>query len=230
MNFLHEDSAVTRFLSCFMDLILLNILWIVGCIPVVTAGASTAALYDMTMRLALHEEVHVCSGFFKSLCHHFKKGLFLFLIVAAAGIFLALDLWCTFQPYVPCRFLLQVVVVSVGYFYLAAVSHAFPALAYFDEPVLTTLRNGLLLAMRNGIFTVFIMILNLLPALLFFLFPVKFLQSLFLWFTVGFALIAWLNSLHLVRLFDPERVKAVEEAEEEKRKARLRREALREQN
>ncbi len=84
--------------------------------------------------------------------------------------------------------------------------------------------------MKNGIFTVFIMLLDLSPVILFFLFPVQFLQSLFLWFTVGFALIAWLNSLHLVRLFDPERVKAVEEAQEERRKARLRREALRDQD
>ncbi|MCI8577723.1 MAG: YesL family protein [Lachnospiraceae bacterium] len=230
MSFLHEDSPVTRFLSCFMDLILLNVLWILGCVPIVTAGASTAALYDMTMQMALHEEVHVCSGFFKSLIHHLKKGTFMFLLTAVAGIFLAVDLWCTFQPYVPYRFFLQVVVVSVGYFYLAAVSHAFPALAYFDEPVLKTLRYGLLLAMKNGIFTVFIMLLDLSPVILFFLFPVQFLQSLFLWFTVGFALIAWLNSLHLVRLFDPERVKAVEEAQEERRKARLRREALRDQD
>lgn len=230
MNFLHEDSPVTRFLSCFIDLILLNVFWVIGCIPVVTIGASTAALYDMTLRMALHEEINVCSGFFKRWFHHLKKGTLLFVLFLAAGIFLAVDLWCAIQWEIPCRFLIQVLILSVGYFYLVAVSHAFPALAYFDEPVFKTIRHGFLLAMRNGIFTIFIMLLDLAPFLMFFLFPVQFLKSLFLWFTIGFALLAWLNSLHLIRLFDPARVKAVEEEEEEKRRAQQRREKLRDQD
>lgn len=221
MNFLHEETPVARLLSRFMDLILLNIFWLICSIPIITIGASTAALYDMTMRLALHEEVSVISGFFKSFVHQMKKGTLLYLLALAAGAFLALDFWSAIQWNIPFKFVLQVLILSVGYFYLATVSHAIPALAYFDEPVIKTVKHGFFLAMRNGIFTVYVMILDLIPFIIFFLFPLVFMKSLFLWLTVGIALIAWLNSLHLVRLFDPQRVKALEEEEELKRRERM---------
>lgn len=221
MNFLHEETPVARLLSRFMDLILLNIFWLICSIPIITIGASTAALYDMTMRLALHEEVSVISGFFKSFVHQLKKGTLLYLLALAAGAFLALDFWSAIQWNIPFKFVLQVLILSVGYFYLATVSHAIPALAYFDEPVIKTVKHGFFLAMRNGIFTVYVMILDLIPFIIFFLFPLVFMKSLFLWLTVGIALIAWLNSLHLVRLFDPQRVKALEEEEELERRERM---------
>lgn len=221
MNFLHEETPVARLLSRFMDLILLNIFWLICSIPIITIGASTAALYDMTMRLALHEEVSVISDFFKSFAHHLKKGTLLYLLALAVGAFLALDFWSAIQWNIPFKFVLQVLILSVGYFYLATVSHAIPALAYFDEPVIKTVKHGFFLAMRNGIFTVYVMILDLIPFVIFFLFPLVFMKSLFLWLTVGIALIAWLNSLHLVRLFDPQRVKALEEEEELKRRERM---------
>lgn len=92
MNFMHEDTGVTRLLGTLMDLVLLNVFWFLCCLPIVTIGASTTALYDMTMKLARHEETGVISGFFKSFVHHLKRGTGLFLIALAAGVFLALDL------------------------------------------------------------------------------------------------------------------------------------------
>lgn len=223
MNFLHEDTPVAGLLSRLMDLILLNVFWFLCCLPIVTIGASTTALYDMTMRLAFHEEVGIISGFFKSFVHNLKRGTLLYLLALAAGAFLALDFWSALHWDIPFKFVLQVLILSVGYFYLAAVSHAVPALAYFDEPVIKTIKHGFILAMRNGIYTVYVMVLDLIPFLLFFLHQVLFLKTLFLWLTIGFALLAYLNALHLIRLFDPQRVKEMEEAEEAKRKERIRR-------
>lgn len=220
MNFMHEDTGVTRLLGTLMDLVLLNVFWFLCCLPIVTIGASTTALYDMTMKLAFHEETGVISGFFKSFVHHLKRGTGLFLIALAAGAFLALDFWSALHWNIPFKFVLQVLILSVGYFYLAAVTHAIPALAYFDEPVLKTIRHGFILAMRNGIYTVFVMVLDLIPFLLFFLHQVLFWNTMFLWLTIGFALIAWLNSMHLIRLFDPKRVQAMEEEEEARRRER----------
>lgn len=222
MNFLHEETPVTKLLSRFMDLILLNVFWLICSIPIVTIGASTTALYDMTMRLALHEEINILTDFFKSFVHNLKKGTLLYLLALAAGAFLAADFWSAMQWDIPFKFALQVLILSVSYFYVATVSHAIPTLAYFDEPVFQTVKHGFIMAMRNGIFTVYIMVLDLIPFFLFFLFPLTFWKSLFIWMTVGIALIAWLNSLHLVRLFDPQRVKALEAEEEVKRKERIR--------
>ena len=74
--------------------------------------------------------------------------------------------------------------------------------------------------MKNGIFTVFIMVMNLLPVFAILLFPSQFGQIIFLYFVLGFSAIALQNSLHLVRLFDPERAEESEQIEERQRQLR----------
>ncbi len=210
MNFLREDTPIGALLERFMDLILVNVFFVLGCIPIVTIGASFSAMYDVCMKLALHESVKIPSAFFASFTHNLKRGTLLFLITVAAGAFLLVDFRCAVLWDTSFQFFVQIVILSVAYFYVAVASHAFPALVYFQEPVLTTIRHSFFLSMRNGVFTVFIMVMDLLPFLMFLLMPAIFLRALLIWLSFGFALLAYLNSLHLVRLFDPERVKTVE--------------------
>ena len=45
-----QEGPLADILNRFMDLILLNVLWFVCSLPVFTAGASTCALYDVTIQ------------------------------------------------------------------------------------------------------------------------------------------------------------------------------------
>ena len=51
-----EDSRFYRFMSKLWDLIVLNILWLVTSIPVITVGASTTALYASVYLAAENKE------------------------------------------------------------------------------------------------------------------------------------------------------------------------------
>lgn len=48
---LNPDAPLMRFLSQAADLVILNLVWLACCLPVVTAGASTAALYRITLNM-----------------------------------------------------------------------------------------------------------------------------------------------------------------------------------
>ncbi|MDE7319686.1 MAG: hypothetical protein K2N46_08140, partial [Lachnospiraceae bacterium] len=117
-------------------------------------------------------------------------------------------------------FLILVVIFAAAYFYLAVLTHVFPVLMYFDTGVKESIRKAFILSMSNGVFTVFIMVLNILPFLLMLMRPVYFEQILFFYFVIGFSVIALLASMHLIRLFDPGRAKEAEELEEEQRRLR----------
>lgn len=210
MKFLQGEGPVISFLNRLIDMILLSTVCFLCCLPVVTIGASFSALYDVTMKWALHKEVSVFSTFFRAFAHNLKKGTILFLIAAACGLFIGIDLWSAFQWNTSARPVFIVVILAIGYFYLAEITHLFPVLAYFDDEVKVCIKKAFLLSMKNGIFTVFIMIMNILPVLLILVMPAYFGQILFLWFVIGNAFAAWLNSLHLVRLFDPEAAKKAE--------------------
>lgn len=56
-GFFNYDNPVWRFIGKLGDLILLNILWIVCSIPVFTIGASTTAVYYVTLKLARDEGI-----------------------------------------------------------------------------------------------------------------------------------------------------------------------------
>lgn len=216
MKFLQQDSPIVRLLNRFIDLILLNALWLICSVPLITLGASTSALYDVTLRLAYQEEISILRTFFHAFVHNLKKGTLLFLLALAGGLFLGADLWCAWHWDISIKFVFQVVILAVCYFYLALFTHVFPTLVYFDLGVRATLKKAFVIAMSNGIYTVFIMVLNLIPVLFFF--TVRGAQVLFLWLTIGSALVAYLCSLHLSRRFDPERFQALEEEREAKRR------------
>ncbi len=61
-----QEGPLADILNRFMDLILLNVLWFVCSLPVFTAGASTCALYDVTIQYALHENPSVIYTFFQA--------------------------------------------------------------------------------------------------------------------------------------------------------------------
>ena len=166
-----QEGPLANFLSRLIDLILLNIVWFLCSLPVFTLGASTCAVYEVTMRYAFHGNPAILRTFFEA-------------------------------------------------FYLAVLSHVFPVLAYFDTGIKESIRKAFFLSMKNGIFTVFIMVMNLLPVFAILLFPSQFGQIIFLYFVLGFSAIALLNSLHLVRLFDPERAEESEQIEERQRQLR----------
>jgi len=210
LKFLEEDNFLSAMLNRFVDLVLINIMWFLCCLPIFTIGAATTAMYDQCLKLSYKEEPSVLSGFFKSFFANMKRGTGLFLITFFAGAFLLADFWCATKMSTPIKFALEVLILSVGYFYLCVASHVFPVLSYFNEPVIKTIRHAFILSMRNGIYTIFVVVLDLVPVFVFFLSQEFFWKYLFLFITLIFAMIAYMNSLHLSKLFDPERFSGIE--------------------
>ena len=58
-GFFNIDSPIMRFLSKVCDLMILNALCIICCLPIVTAGASVTALYTITMKMVRGEESYI---------------------------------------------------------------------------------------------------------------------------------------------------------------------------
>lgn len=63
-NIFNPDNKFFSFMGRVADLMILNLLCIVCCIPVVTAGPAIAAMYYITLKMARNEESYVVKGFF----------------------------------------------------------------------------------------------------------------------------------------------------------------------
>ena len=75
MKFFNYDSPFWSFMSRIADLVIVNILWLVFCIPVFTIGASTAAMYRVTLNLVRGEGGGVVRSFWASFKLNFKQGV-----------------------------------------------------------------------------------------------------------------------------------------------------------
>ena len=65
-KFFDMDSPVMRTLNKVADLMWLNILTLVCCLPVITAGASITAMHYVLLKMVRNEESYITKDFFKS--------------------------------------------------------------------------------------------------------------------------------------------------------------------
>lgn len=92
----HPDSGLMITMTQITDCIFLSLFWMLGCFPLVTAGASTAALYDAVWRAFRQGDKHSWQCFLRSFRRNLKPGLVLsvlFLASAAILVWTGVQIW-----------------------------------------------------------------------------------------------------------------------------------------
>lgn len=73
MKIFDLDSPLMQVLNKVADLMWLNVLTLICCIPIFTAGASLTAMNYMALKIVRGEECYITRGFFKSFKMNFKQ-------------------------------------------------------------------------------------------------------------------------------------------------------------
>lgn len=149
-SFLDPEGPVMLFITKIVYSVYLNILWFLCCLPVFTAGASTAALFYVSLKVAKNEEGSLTRDFFRSFKANFKKGTLIWLILLAAGIILALDGYVFYHMRFDNIFwtLGTAVFIPVLVAYAIVMMYIFPLLSRFENTVKAMFVNSLMLGMR----------------------------------------------------------------------------------
>lgn len=145
-------SRLWRGVGYVLDYFFLNILWILCCIPVFTIGAATTGAYYASLRLMNEDDDAVIQNFFKSFKSNFKQATLLWLPVLAVAAFLALDISLCFRYSQVSQTLIAVVfimLVCIAFLLLLTVLYLFPLQSWFDNTLVVTLRNALVLGVHH---------------------------------------------------------------------------------
>ena len=132
------DNPLMRALGAICDLLVLNLLTALCALPVVTLGASFAALYDVLLRIVRREDSGVVKGFFRALRGNLKAGvpMGLLFLLAGAVLFVDYNLAAALAP------MLRVAVVSAALIVGAVAPYAFALLARYENTLAQTLKNA----------------------------------------------------------------------------------------
>ena len=134
-SFFSMDSPIMRFLSRVCDLIILNLLTIVCCIPIFTAGASITALFSVTLKMVKGEESYIVRGFFKGFKENFKQSTIIWLIIAVLGLFLFMDYRAAVLLPGNMKSIFQVLIGAIAVIYLMVFTYIFPYIARFRNDI-----------------------------------------------------------------------------------------------
>ena len=85
-----EETRIGRVLSALTDVILAGILWFVCSVPIITIGASSTALYYVTVKSIRHERGRLVKTFFKAFRSNFFASFKIWLLyIVYALVFIA---------------------------------------------------------------------------------------------------------------------------------------------
>ena len=150
-NLFKSDSALMITMSWITDSIFLSLFWLLGCFPVVTAGASFAALYDAAFRGARRGEKNSWQRFLKVYKDNWKISIGPTLLLIAAVFILAKALIALWNGAVArtVSWMAFSGGAFVGVAVLGILSIMFPMLSRFDNSFAALVRNTFLLGFAN---------------------------------------------------------------------------------
>lgn len=197
------DSPLMRFLTKIADLMVLNILFCVTSIPLITIGASWTALYSVTLKMVRDEESSVSRSYFRSFRQNFKQATLLWLGVLVVLALLVLDIRVlNGMAGGTAPGLLRVGVEILALLGIMVLQYLFPSLARFEASLADTLKNACMMALAHlpktalmtaaAVGAVWITLIN----------NTTIAVGLMVWPLIGFSLMAFGNSGILRKIFD----------------------------
>ena len=197
-NLFRPDSPLMRFMMLITNLVALNLLWLLGCVPIVTAGASTVAMHSVLLNYLTHQDDAVIKPFFRAFRDNFRITTPLWLMNLLVGAVLAAEIVYLSAD---AQLWLKVIFAVLLFVYAAATSYLYPLLARYQTTKKQVLLNSFALSLRHLLSSLCVVVLNALPVVLLLVFPGLFFRTILVWSLIGFSLIAFLDLKILLPVF-----------------------------
>ena len=176
---------------------ILNLLTLICCIPIITAGDAMTALYYMTVKMVKNEECYIVKGYFKSFKENFKQATIIWLIALLVGIILVGDFLILRNSTLSFGKVIMVLITVVAVIYIFTMIYIFPVLSRFENTVKNTIRNAFLMSILNLPKTILLVIINLVPTVVL----LVTLQAMPIVILFGFSVPAYVASMLFVKIF-----------------------------
>ncbi|MDO5402745.1 MAG: YesL family protein [Eubacteriales bacterium] len=196
-----QDSKFTIVLNRIVDVVVLNMVFLLTCIPVITIGASLTSMYGVTLKWVNHEEPYVVRTYFKIWKESFVQSTICWMLEALVFMVIVMDVRVSAFVTGGFQLLLFVVTGLLGIIWLMSVMFVFPVIAKFQLPVKNILINSVCMPLSNLMSAITVIGISILPVII----AVSSSRIFYLWVYLiimgWFAAIAYGASFFINRIF-----------------------------
>lgn len=220
MSLFDMNGPLMYNLGKLANIFLCNVLFCLFSLPLFTIGAALSALFACMQAIWDEDEDDIIAKqYWNAFKQNFRQGTAIWMICLLAAAFLGIYYFIvtgmtgTMGRVYRISFFMMCVIFLFGFQYL------FPLQARYRNSVRNTLKNAWLLSIAALPWTVLSILLTAGAVYLsFFMNPNGVSLAVFLWGTLGFGIVAYLNSIFFNKAFqmiDPEKLEAAHEAPSE---------------
>ena len=168
MNIFEEGSPVQRFLNKMADLLILNIITLLMCLPIITAGAALTAMHYVLLKMVRGEEGYILRSFFRSFKREFRQATVLWILFVALAALMASNLVMVLQGSGRYPIWLPSSIVVVAVLELMFMIYTFAMLSRFDDSIYHTLLNAVTLTFAELPRSLEMAVITIIPLIAFF--------------------------------------------------------------
>ena len=194
MKIFSLESPIVQKLSFFFDFMMINMIYILCCVPIVTIGAARAALFTCGKLWAEKEDAGMLV-FLKAFFKNLKTATPVWIVMALVGAFLAWDVFLLLNNAFPAEWLMWVVLVIPCFFYVVVSSQLFQMVAHYNCTVRQYLKNALLVGIAHPLCLIVNIGLAIMPYFTLFYNFSMFLQLTLVWILGIFSFQGYLSGL-----------------------------------
>jgi len=154
MNGLFDfDGPINRFCILVTNLFVLNLLWLVFSLPIITMGSSTTALYYVCGKMARKESCHVFKDFWKGFKNNFKDATIIWSILLPIFLVLGFNISSMYLVGSKMNWLLILQIILLVFAVVTNI-YIFPILSRFDMKISDYFKSAFFFGGRHFIITI----------------------------------------------------------------------------
>ncbi len=189
-----------RFLERVFDILVLNLMTLVLCIPLITAGAAMTALYKTLFDIR-QQKGRTVIGYWQTFRAEFRSALPLGLLAIVAIAAYGGYLYLLYPQLAAERAWAWITVAAIGALFFFPMTFLFPLFAKFENTVKKTIVNAFYMSIRHFPVTLLMLAMQAAWVFFMFLFPYQAQTILLAWFFFGISLPAYLCSGLFLKVF-----------------------------
>ncbi|MGP4041101.1 YesL family protein [Gracilibacillus sp. D59] len=168
------NNKLYTFTEGLSNLIILNFLWIISCIPIITIFPATSSMFSVIRKWKMDEGVtNITRNFFRHFKQNFTQSFVIGIIWFIFAVILYLDYYFMSQSLSGINILLSGLLILVSLLFLAVTAYIFPVLSHYQVTIKYAIKNSFLFSIAYFPTTIVIIINFALLVIILYIFPVS---------------------------------------------------------